>query len=375
MITNGRRRSRRIDAAHRQSHRQRSAVRFIAPLNRRAGTDAARNSGHPIPPRGVQGTASRNPRRPRQLYPPADGQPRPQPAATPRLPPAPLRLRKPDRRQVLLRPCSLEELLAPDHPARMGWAITERFDLEKFLTPIRAREGHVGRDATDLQVLVALWLYAAIDGVGSGRDGECRDQGLPRLGAAVGRIGRIFDRCVLAGMTRRNRTHLREGSVRRCCTYGYCSLEELLAPDHPARMGWAITERFDLEKFLTPIRAREGHVGRDATDPQVLVALWLYAAIDGVGSGRDGECRDQGLPRLGAAVGRIGRIFDRCVLAGMTRRNRTHLREGSVRRCRTYGYGYCQGQGPATVCAFACALNGGSAQTRPSVAALGRCRQ
>jgi transposase len=255
---NGRRRSRRIDAAHRQSHRQRSAVRFIAPLNRRAGTDAARNGGHPIPPRGVQGTASRSPRRPRQLYPPADGQPRPQPAATPQLPPAPLRLRKPDRRQVLLRPCSLEELLAPDHPARMGWAITERFDLEKFLTPIRAREGHAGRDATDPQVLVALWLYAAIDGVGSGRDGECRDQGLPRLGAAVGRIGRIFDRCVLAGMTRRNRTHLREGSVRRCCTYGY---------------------------------------------------------------------------------------------------------------------GYCQGQGPATVCAFACALNGGSAQTRPSVAALGRCRQ
>ena len=133
----------------------------------------------------------------------------------------PLRLRKPDRRQVLLRPCSLEELLAPDHPARMGWAITERFDLEKFLTPIRAREGHAGRDATDPQVLVALWLYAAIDGVGSARDGECRDQGLPRLGAAVGRIGRIFDRCVLAGMTRRNRTHLREGSVRRCRTYGY----------------------------------------------------------------------------------------------------------------------------------------------------------
>jgi len=53
-------------------------------------------------------------------------------------------LRKPDRRQVLLCPCSREELLAPDHPARMVWAITERFDLDKFQTPIRARPGGMG---------------------------------------------------------------------------------------------------------------------------------------------------------------------------------------------------------------------------------------
>jgi transposase len=103
------------------------------------------------------------------MYPTADSQPLP-PSPPPPLPPAPPRLRKPDRRQMLLRPCSLEELLPADHPARTVWALSERFDLEKFLASIRAREGQVGRDATDPQVLVALWLYAAIDGVGSGRE-------------------------------------------------------------------------------------------------------------------------------------------------------------------------------------------------------------
>jgi transposase len=100
----------------------------------------------------------------------ADAQPDPRPSVPAPLAVAPPRLRKPDRRQVILRPCCLEELLPEDHQARTVWAIVERFDLSRFLAGILAREGRAGRDATDPRVLVALWLYAAIDGVGSGRE-------------------------------------------------------------------------------------------------------------------------------------------------------------------------------------------------------------
>ena len=39
--------------------------------------------------------------------------------------------------------------------------------------------------------------------------------------------------------------------------------------------------------FRLPIKAREGVAGRDATDPQLLVALWLYACVRGIGSARE----------------------------------------------------------------------------------------
>lgn len=56
--------------------------------------------------------------------------------------------------------------------------------------------------------------------------------------------------------------------------------------DHIARLVWHYVERLDLSAWLNAIKAVEGHPGRDANDPHLLVALWLYATIDGVGSAR-----------------------------------------------------------------------------------------
>jgi transposase len=42
-----------------------------------------------------------------------------------------------------------------------------------------------------------------------------------------------------------------------------------------------------LAAFYATIRAREGRAGRPAIDPKILVALWLYATMDGVGSARE----------------------------------------------------------------------------------------
>jgi transposase len=79
------------------------------------------------------------------------------------------RLRRPDRVQALLRPCMLEDLLPADHPARTVWAVVCRLDLSGFHEGIDARGATPGRAATDPRLLVALWLYAATQGIGNGR--------------------------------------------------------------------------------------------------------------------------------------------------------------------------------------------------------------
>jgi transposase len=63
-------------------------------------------------------------------------------------------------------------------------------------------------------------------------------------------------------------------------------LDTLIPEDHPARTLWAAVEQLDLRLFYEPIESREGRAGRPATDPKVLVCLWLYATADGVGSAR-----------------------------------------------------------------------------------------
>jgi len=68
-------------------------------------------------------------------------------------------------------------------------------------------------------------------------------------------------------------------------------LEELVPPDHQVRIVWALVERLDLSGFYDAIRARGEDPGRSATDPRLLVALWLYAHVDGVGSARELERR------------------------------------------------------------------------------------
>lgn len=73
------------------------------------------------------------------------------------------------RSQVELRPVDLEALLPPEHRARLVWQFVEALDLSELYGQIRAVEGHAGRPAIDPKILLALWLYATLDGVGSAR--------------------------------------------------------------------------------------------------------------------------------------------------------------------------------------------------------------
>ena len=46
-------------------------------------------------------------------------------------------------------------------------------------------------------------------------------------------------------------------------------------------------EALDLSRFYAPITARENAPGRDASDPRMLLALWLYGLSAGVNSARE----------------------------------------------------------------------------------------
>jgi transposase len=79
------------------------------------------------------------------------------------------RLVEADRHQVRLQPVDLDQQLPRDHLARLVWRFVERLDLSAIHDAVRARDGRAGRPMTDPRIMVALWLYATIDGIGSAR--------------------------------------------------------------------------------------------------------------------------------------------------------------------------------------------------------------
>ncbi len=80
------------------------------------------------------------------------------------------RLLQPNRTQIELRASDLESLLPENHRARLVWGYVVRQDLSKLIEAIKARGSNAGRAAIDPRILFALWLYATLDGVGSGRE-------------------------------------------------------------------------------------------------------------------------------------------------------------------------------------------------------------
>jgi transposase len=85
---------------------------------------------------------------------------------------APPRVNKPERLQGEMRCESLDQRLDADHTARLVWQLVQGLDLCCLYQRIDAVEGVAGRNASDPQVLFALWLYAATDSVGSARELE-----------------------------------------------------------------------------------------------------------------------------------------------------------------------------------------------------------
>ena len=92
----------------------------------------------------------------------------------------------------------------------------------------------------------------------------------------------------------RSSRHRSERSVRErrgCSSPGVTNqvvdLDALIAPDHPARLVWSFVTSLELGELYASIKACRHTVGRTPIDPRLLLALWLYAVIDGVGSARE----------------------------------------------------------------------------------------
>ena len=80
------------------------------------------------------------------------------------------RMKSPDRSQIDPNPKRIDELIPPNHKARLVWELVQDLDLTPLYKQIKAVEGHAGRSPIDARILVALWLYATEEGVASARE-------------------------------------------------------------------------------------------------------------------------------------------------------------------------------------------------------------
>jgi len=64
------------------------------------------------------------------------------------------------------------------------------------------------------------------------------------------------------------------------------ALNQLLPGDHRARVVWRYVDALDLSPLYAKIQAVVGGAGRDAVDPKILMALWMFATIEGISSAR-----------------------------------------------------------------------------------------
>jgi transposase len=76
------------------------------------------------------------------------------------------------------------------------------------------------------------------------------------------------------------------GPDRAQLRWDMVDLDSQLPDDHRARLVWAFVEGLDLSEFYDRIKARDAVAGRPATDPRVVLAVWLYATLEGIGSAR-----------------------------------------------------------------------------------------
>lgn len=101
-----------------------------------------------------------------ELFSELPDQPKPQVAEDTRGAP---RMRRPVRDQIELRAVDIDSLIGQDHLARLIWAYVVALDLSELDARIKAREHTPGHPPASPRLLLALWLYATSQGVGSAR--------------------------------------------------------------------------------------------------------------------------------------------------------------------------------------------------------------
>lgn len=83
-----------------------------------------------------------------------------------------VRIKEPERRQVELRTQAVDDLIGPEHPARLIDRVLGTLDLSAFVANTKAVTHGAGRPVMSPRMLLTLWLYAISNGVGSAREIE-----------------------------------------------------------------------------------------------------------------------------------------------------------------------------------------------------------
>jgi transposase len=83
--------------------------------------------------------------------------------------PGEIRVKRPVRNQAEMMVRDIDSLIAEDHPVRTVWDFLSKLDLAGFYRSIKTVLDQPGRPASDPQVLLALWVYATVEGIGSAR--------------------------------------------------------------------------------------------------------------------------------------------------------------------------------------------------------------
>lgn len=93
-----------------------------------------------------------------------------EPVAAPAMHPGDPRVARPDRTTPGWEMVDLDQLVAGDHPVRLVAAFVGKLNLGPLYDAIKARTHGPGRDPIDPALLLALWLFATIEAVGSARE-------------------------------------------------------------------------------------------------------------------------------------------------------------------------------------------------------------
>ncbi len=149
-----------------------------------------------------------------------------------------MRVIGPDRAQLRWDMVDLDSQLPDDHRARLVWAFVEGLDLSEFYERIKARDAVAGRPATDPRVVLAVWLYATLEGIGSARaiDRLCQQHAAYRWLCG----GAPINHDLLAEFRRENAAlldRLLTQSVTGLIAEKLVTLEELAIKPAPAKAG------------------------------------------------------------------------------------------------------------------------------------------
>jgi len=74
--------------------------------------------------------------------------------------------------------------------------------------------------------------------------------------------------------------------VRNQIEFVSTCLDNLISEDHPVRNIWGYIDQMDLSIITKKIQSTSNSPGRPAIDPKILLALWIYALVEGIGSAR-----------------------------------------------------------------------------------------